>query len=282
MAIKSLESWILIVCFVHFSALPFQHFPSGFCSRVERNVHADSFRMFARLTWSTASRTRTCANWLRSRVRTHICIAHTRTHTRSHSYGSVCITCCSHLQLGKLLSLVAGVLGIDELGEEELVELGALGKRQTAIMNEGEEHLRRNGEMLPTFLKMAGSGRAGPKKGTSSRAVTDTWRVIDIQQLRPRSAYIFWNLFSVVYLFETDLVGHVVRACILHLHHHVRVQEVGLDHVGDKGRVLLLEHDGNDVVAYVSLPLQLGVKQANGRGSNNKAVCPGECTSAEG
>lgn len=27
---------------------------------------------------------------------------------------------------------------------------------------------------LLTFLKMAGFGRAGPKKGTSSRAVTDT------------------------------------------------------------------------------------------------------------
>lgn len=27
---------------------------------------------------------------------------------------------------------------------------------------------------LQTFLKMAGLGRAGPKKGTSSRAVTDT------------------------------------------------------------------------------------------------------------
>lgn len=34
----------------------------------------------------------------------------------------------SHLQLGKLLSLVAGVLGIDELGEEELMELEALRK----------------------------------------------------------------------------------------------------------------------------------------------------------
>ena len=32
----------------------------------------------------------------------------------------------SHLQLSELLSLVAGVLCIDELGEEELSELGAL------------------------------------------------------------------------------------------------------------------------------------------------------------
>lgn len=41
------------------------------------------------------------------------------------------------------------------------------------------------------------------------------------------------------------------------------MQEVGLDHVGDEGRVLLLEHDGHDVVAYVSLPLQLRDKQVN-------------------
>ncbi len=34
----------------------------------------------------------------------------------------------SHLKFGKLLSLVAGVLCIDKLGEEELVELSALRK----------------------------------------------------------------------------------------------------------------------------------------------------------
>lgn len=70
---------------------------------------------------------------------------------------------------------------------------------------------------------------------------------------------------------KTNLVGDVVRARVLHLHHHVGVQEVGLDHVGHKGSVLLLEHNGDDVVAYVSLPLQLGVKQINRSGSNNKA-----------
>lgn len=58
---------------------------------------------------------------------------------------------------------------------------------------------------------------------------------------------------------EADLVDDVVRARVLHLHHHVRVQEVGLDHVWHKGRVLLLEHDGHNVVAYVPLPLQLEV-----------------------
>lgn len=58
---------------------------------------------------------------------------------------------------------------------------------------------------------------------------------------------------------NANLVGDIVRACILHLHHHIRMQEVGLDHVWNKWRVLLLEHDGYNVVAYVPLPLQLGV-----------------------
>lgn len=30
--------------------------------------------------------------------------------------------------------------------------------------------------MPPTFLNTAGSGRGGPKKGTSSLAVTETWK----------------------------------------------------------------------------------------------------------
>lgn len=58
-------------------------------------------------------------------------------------------------------------------------------------------------------------------------------------------------------LLETDLVCDAVRARVLHLHHDVRVEEVGLDHVGNKRGVFLLEHDGHDVVAYVSLPLEL-------------------------
>lgn len=58
-------------------------------------------------------------------------------------------------------------------------------------------------------------------------------------------------------VFETNLVGDIVRTCIFHLHHHIRMQEVGLDHVWYKGRVLLLKHDGYNVVAYVPLPLQL-------------------------
>lgn len=37
----------------------------------------------------------------------------------------------SHLELGKLLSLVAGIFCINELGEEEFVELEALGKTNT-------------------------------------------------------------------------------------------------------------------------------------------------------
>lgn len=57
--------------------------------------------------------------------------ARTQAHTHnsnSHFYGIVNTAYCSHLEHGKLLSLVAGVLCIDELGEEELVELEALRK----------------------------------------------------------------------------------------------------------------------------------------------------------
>lgn len=55
----------------------------------------------------------------------------------------------------------------------------------------------------------------------------------------------------------TNLVENVVRARILHLHHHVCMQEVGLDHVWYKGGVFLLKHDGHNIVAYVPFPLQL-------------------------
>lgn len=55
----------------------------------------------------------------------------------------------------------------------------------------------------------------------------------------------------------TNLVGDIVCASILHLNHDIRMQEVGLDHVWYKGRVIFLEHDGYNVVAYVPLPLQL-------------------------
>lgn len=41
------------------------------------------------------------------------------------------LRCASHLQLGKLLRLVAGVFCVDELREEELVELKALRKVNT-------------------------------------------------------------------------------------------------------------------------------------------------------
>lgn len=64
-------------------------------------------------------------------------------------------------------------------------------------------------------------------------------------------------LDTVLAVLRTNLVGHIVPTRILHLHHHIRMQEVGLDHVWHKGRVLLLEYDGYDVVAYVPLPLQL-------------------------
>lgn len=50
---------------------------------------------------------------------------------RSHSYGAdFSFQHSPHLQLGKLLSFVAGVLCINELGEEELAELWALSGEQ--------------------------------------------------------------------------------------------------------------------------------------------------------
>lgn len=64
-------------------------------------------------------------------------------------------------------------------------------------------------------------------------------------------------IFRMVSVFPTYLVGDVIRTGIIRLHHHVRMQEVGLNHVWNKRRVLLLKHDGYNVVAYVSLPLQL-------------------------
>lgn len=84
-----------------------------------------------------------------------------------------CHPCSAHLQLGELLGLVAGVLGVDELGEQELLELGALrGGSGAGWAPMGLFCGRHPGAL--TFLKTAGSGSGGPKKGTSSRAVTDT------------------------------------------------------------------------------------------------------------
>lgn len=60
---------------------------------------------------------------------------------------------------------------------------------------------------------------------------------------------------------KTNLVCDVVCACILHLHHNICMQEVGLYHVWNKWGVFLLEHDGYDVVAYVPLPLELNVSK---------------------
>lgn len=55
----------------------------------------------------------------------------------------------------------------------------------------------------------------------------------------------------------THLVEGPVGAPALGLHHHVGVQEVGRNHVRHKRRVLILEDHSHDVVANVSLPLQL-------------------------
>ena len=55
----------------------------------------------------------------------------------------------------------------------------------------------------------------------------------------------------------THLVEGAVGAPALGLHHHVGMQEVGRNHVRHKRRVLVLEDHSHDVVANVSLPLQL-------------------------
>lgn len=56
---------------------------------------------------------------------------------------------------------------------------------------------------------------------------------------------------------DGHLVENVVRAGVDHLHHDVGVEEVGGDHVRHEGSILFLEYDSHDVVAYVSLSLQL-------------------------
>lgn len=85
----------------------------------------------------------------------------------------------------------------------------------------------------------------------------------------------FGEIDTVLPDLKTNLVGDVVSAGVLHLHHHIRMQEVGLDHVWYEGCVLLLEHDGDDVVAYVPLPLQLDVD----RWTNLKTLQTSQITS---
>ena len=53
------------------------------------------------------------------------------------------------------------------------------------------------------------------------------------------------------------VAGGLARAAAQGLHHDVGVQEVGGDDVGGEGRVLLLEHQGHDIVPNVSLSLEL-------------------------
>ena len=62
----------------------------------------------------------------------------------------------------------------------------------------------------------------------------------------------------------THLVEGAVGAPALGLHHYVGVQEVGRNHVRHKRRVLVLEDHSHDVVANVSLPLQLNTGRGGG------------------
>lgn len=47
------------------------------------------------------------------------------------------------------------------------------------------------------------------------------------------------------------------------------MEEVGGDHVGDEGRGLFLKHHCNNVVSYVTLPLQLEDKHSGDGGEKN-------------
>lgn len=58
-------------------------------------------------------------------------------------------------------------------------------------------------------------------------------------------------------LVELYLVRGAIGAGILHLNQDEGVQKVGGDHVWDEGRGLFLKHHGDDVISYVTLPLQL-------------------------
>ena len=58
----------------------------------------------------------------------------------------------------------------------------------------------------------------------------------------------------------THLVEGPVGAPTLGLHHHIGVQEVGRNHVRHKRCVLILEDHSHDVIANVSLPLQLNTE----------------------
>lgn len=60
------------------------------------------------------------------------------------------------------------------------------------------------------------------------------------------------------------LVGCGVCIGVLHLHHNVGVQEIGGNHVWDERRVLFLKDNCHNVIANVSLPLQLGGKGKRG------------------
>lgn len=62
-------------------------------------------------------------------------------------------------------------------------------------------------------------------------------------------------------------VENITRARVDNLDHDVGVEKIGGNHVWHKGRVFFLEHDGHNVISYVSLPLQL--KHAQQRGNSD-------------
>ena len=57
-----------------------------------------------------------------------------------------------------------------------------------------------------------------------------------------------------VFGYNSYLVHSVLRARVLHLDHNERVKELGANEVWAKWGVALLEHNGHNVIANVTLP----------------------------
>ena len=125
-------------------------------------------------------------------------------------------------EFSELGTLVRRVLCVNKLCEQEVAKvLAASGNRSLPPL---ALFLIQN-IFFCKYLKTGGSGIVGPKKGTSSRAVTDTCD------------------FAVPLVHAVDDLYLVARVVAVDdwLHDDIRVQEVGGDDVGREGRVRLLK-----------------------------------------
>lgn len=155
---------------------------------------------------------------------------------------------------------------------------------------------------FPTCVKMGGSGRTGPKGGTSSLAVTDTCEGKNSQHL---VSVHLRNLFG-NYCFiqrehqvgentpRSDGMPHLSRQTrgdgAIHLvgcfvrplwvrnppNHQETVQEVRLDNIRQKRGFSLLVDQSYDVVTDVPLPLELhGKRRREGKACEGSERCIG-------